>query len=48
MYGNDYLKRLNSFGFNVQQFQANKILSPDEILQNRFIGGDIVMFCKTN
>ena len=46
MYGNDYLNRLNDFGFTVQQFQANKILSPDEIQQNRFIGGDLVMLCK--
>lgn len=46
MYGNDYLNRLNDFGFTVQLFQVNKILSPDKILQNRFIAEDIVMFCK--
>lgn len=46
MYGNDYLNRLNDFGFTVQQFQANKILSRYEIRQNRFIGGDVVMICK--
>ena len=46
IYGNDYLKRLYNFGFNVQLFQVNKILSPDKILQNRFIAEDIVMFCK--
>lgn len=46
IYGNDYLKRLYNFGFNVQLFQVNKILSPDKILQNRFIAEDVVMFCK--
>ena len=48
MYGNDYLYRLNDFGFTVQLFQANIVLSRQEIIKNRFIGGDIVMFCKIN
>lgn len=48
IYGKDFLKRLNNFGFKVLVFHANKILSSSEILKNRFIGDDIVMLCKFN
>jgi len=48
IYGNDYSNRLIQYGFLVKEFQANKSDCSSDIIKNRFIGGDIVMFCKTN
>lgn len=46
LYGTDYKKRIESFGFNVNVFSPINELSHDDIEKYGFIENDVVMICS--